>query len=83
MKPTYLLIFLIFFTNIGIANNPDSAYVFAYSTNKLNNTAGLHFAWSIDKKCWNAIGPEQRFLSSDFGPLGHAKKAYFPVPFSR
>ena len=81
MKPTYLLIFLIFFTNIGIANNPDSAYVFAYSTNKLNNTAGLHFAWSIDKKCWNAIGPEQRFLSSDFGRWGTQKKLISPFLF--
>ena len=71
MKSIQLSILLLFGTIIipgnVFANEPDSAYVFAYTTGKQNNTAGLHFAWSIDTKNWHGIGPEFRFLASDFG----------------
>jgi alpha-L-arabinofuranosidase len=77
---------LLLFANVFMpgnvfANEPDSAYVFAYTTGKQNNTAGLHFAWSIDRKNWHRIGPEFRFLASDFGPWGSQKKLINPVLF--
>ena len=40
------------------ANEPDSAYIFAYATIENNNHNGLHFAWSLDKSEWHPIGPE-------------------------
>ena len=32
-----------------MANEPDSAYVFAYATDKNAGRNGLHFAWSTDR----------------------------------
>ncbi len=63
------------------ANEPDSAYIFAYTTAKQNNTAGLHFAWSVDRENWHAIGPEYRFLFCDFGSWGTQKKMIDPFLF--
>ena len=61
------------------ANEPDSAYLFAYATTKHNNTAGLHFAWSIDQKNWHPIGPEFAFVKSDYSRWGTEKKMFMPV----
>ncbi len=63
------------------ANEPDSAFVFSYTTSNQNNTAGLHFAWSTDRENWHAIGPEFRFLASDFGCWGTQKKLINPFVF--
>jgi len=73
-----LLICQVFFV---FANEPDSAYIFAYTSGKHNNTAGLHYAWSIDKQNWYTIGPEWRFLASDFGSWGSQKKMINPFLF--
>ncbi|GHT53841.1 alpha-L-arabinofuranosidase [Bacteroidia bacterium] len=55
------------------ANEPDSAYVFAYEVNN-----GLSFAWSIDQEDWHSIGPEHKFLSCDYGRWGSEKKMHTP-----
>ena len=62
-------------------NEPDSAYIFAYTTAKHNNTTGLQVAWSIDRENWHGIGPEFRFLGSDFGAWGSQKKMFNPFLF--
>lgn len=63
------------------ANEPDSAYIFAYATAKNNHTNGLHFAWSIDNRNWHAIGSEHSFLKSDYGRWGSQKKLFSPFLF--
>src|SRR5690606_33908991 len=63
------------------ANEPDSAFIFAYTSGKHNNTAGLNFAWSINRENWHEIGPEFRFLGSDFGAWGSQKKMINPFVF--
>lgn len=55
------------------ANEPDSAYVFAYEVNN-----GLSFAWSIDQEDWHSIGSEHKFLSCDYGRWGSEKKMHTP-----
>lgn len=65
----------------SFANEPDSAFVFAYTSGRYNNTAGLHYAWSIDRENWHAIGPGFRFLLSDFGAWGSQKKMIDPFLF--
>lgn len=57
----------------SMANEPDSAYLFAYGEN------GLRFAWSIDNKNWNPIGNGHIYLKSDFGRWGSQKRMYDPV----
>lgn len=61
------------------ANEPDSAYLFAYATHKNSGKNGLHFAWSIDSKNWHSIGYEYPFLKSDFGTWGAQKRMLDPV----
>ncbi|MBD1425440.1 alpha-L-arabinofuranosidase C-terminal domain-containing protein [Sphingobacterium arenae] len=61
------------------ANEPDSTYIFAYSTGKQDNKAGLHFAWSRDQKTWHTIGPEFAFVKSDYGTWGGEKRMFDPV----
>ncbi|WP_346863420.1 alpha-L-arabinofuranosidase C-terminal domain-containing protein [uncultured Draconibacterium sp.] len=79
----YILLSIVFIFKglVAFCNEPDSAYVFAYSTNKNNNTAGLHYALSVDKENWHTIGPEWRFLASDFGTWGAQKKMIQPFLF--
>ncbi|WP_238766893.1 alpha-L-arabinofuranosidase C-terminal domain-containing protein [Maribellus maritimus] len=79
--PIFLLFIYLFFCNAAGADEPDSAYIFAYTTNKQNNTAGLHYAWSVDRENWFGIGPEFRFLASDFGRWGTQKKLINPILF--
>ncbi len=63
------------------ANEPDSAYVFSYATQKNNGKNGLHYAWSVDQEKWHSIGPEFRFLFSDFGTWGSQKRMLAPFLF--
>ena len=42
------------------------------------NRNGLHYEWSIDGKKWNEIGPEFRFLGSDYGQWGVEKRMITP-----
>lgn len=79
-----ILLIAAFFLIPGLknfANEPDSAYIFAYTSGKHNNTAGLHIAWSVDRENWHGIGPEFRFLGSDFGAWGSQKKMINPFLF--
>ncbi|WP_321347714.1 alpha-L-arabinofuranosidase C-terminal domain-containing protein [uncultured Draconibacterium sp.] len=82
MKTNIITFFLLFLATVSLrANEPDSAYVFSYTCGKNNNTAGLNFAWSVDHENWHAIGPEFRFLASDFGTWGGQKKMFDPFLF--
>jgi len=76
-----LLLFFLIQHSILYANEPDSAYIFAYSSGKNDNHNGLHFAWSLDNKKWNTIGPEASFLRSDYGRWGSEKKMIDPFLF--
>ena len=66
-----------------ICNEPDSAYLFAYATQKNKNHNGLHFAWSLESSegDWHPIGPEHSFLKSDYGAWGRDKRMIDPVLF--
>ncbi|NDV66974.1 alpha-L-arabinofuranosidase C-terminal domain-containing protein [Bacteroides sp. 224] len=80
----YLLTFLAAqVCSLAYANEPDSAYVFAYATDKNGNHNGLHFAWSTDisEDDWHPIGPEHSFLKSDYGAWGRDKRMISPVLF--
>jgi hypothetical protein len=72
-----LLLILSKFTTF--ANQPDSAYVFTYTNDARAN--GLHFAWSIDKTDWHAIGPEYTYIMCDYGRWGAEKKMFSPYLF--
>lgn len=87
-KQRLLLILFLFLANINmfgfeypIAAKPDSAYIFAYTKGDNEGTGGLYFAWSIDRKNWNAIGPEFAFVKSDYSRWGSEKRMYSPVLF--
>lgn len=77
------LVFFLFYQNCvsAVLNTPDSAYLFAYSTTKNAGSNGLHFAWSVDRENWNAIGPEYRFLFCDYGRWGSEKRMVTPFLF--
>jgi len=82
-KIKFLLVLLTLCTaSLGsFANEADSAYLFSYVTGKGGYKNGLHYAWSVDKKNWHGIGPEFRFLFSDFGNWGTQKKLINPFVF--
>src|SRR5262245_8548633 len=61
-----------------LANEPDSVFLFSYSTAKNDNHNGLHFAWSVDQKNWQSIGNEYGFLHSDYGRWGSEKRMIDP-----
>lgn len=73
-----LLIFSILslwtFSKQAYANEPDSAYIFAYEKHN-----GLSFAWSIDKETWHPIGSGFSFVRSDYGRWGSEKRMISPV----
>lgn len=74
-----LVLFLMsIWANNIFANEPDSAFILSYSTDKNHNHNGMHLAWSIDKKHWHSIGEEYSFLKSDFGSWGSQKKMFDP-----
>ncbi|MFV0591583.1 MAG: alpha-L-arabinofuranosidase C-terminal domain-containing protein [Draconibacterium sp.] len=82
MKRIALLCLALFFlVQYLAANEPDSAYVFSYTTTKNNGHNGLHYAWSVDRKNWTGIGPEFRFLFCDFGAWGSQKRMLDPFLF--
>ena len=64
-----------------IFSNSDSAYIFAYSPANSNGSNGLHIAWSIDGKNWNAIGAGHSFVRSDYGRWGSEKRMFNPFLF--
>jgi alpha-L-arabinofuranosidase len=63
------------------ANEPDSVYLFSYSTEKNAGRGGLHFAWSTNQENWISIGPEYRFLFCDYGRWGAEKRLVTPFLF--
>ncbi len=67
--------------NLNVNNEPDSAYIFAYATNKNDNHNGLHIAWSTDKEVWHAIGPEYSLVKCDYSRWGSQKKMFSPYLF--
>ena len=81
--PVFTIAFLLSMLTINkmYANEPDSAYIFAYATTKNNNHNGLHFAWSLDKKEWHPIGPEHSYIRSDYGRWGSQKRMISPFVF--
>lgn len=82
LQSVLLLFLAILLTGSAVrANEPDSAYVFSYATVKNNGKNGLHYAWSIDQKNWQGIGPEFRFLFCDFGTWGSQKRMLTPFIF--
>nr|WP_315155582.1 alpha-L-arabinofuranosidase C-terminal domain-containing protein [uncultured Flavobacterium sp.] len=80
-QKNYFLGFLIFCLSslTAFANNPDSAYIFSYSSGKSYD--GLHFAWSTDKINWHTIGPEYSYIYSDYGSWGSEKRMVSPLLF--
>jgi hypothetical protein len=60
------------------ANQPDSVYIQAFSTDKNRNKNGLHIAYSIDKKTWTTVGDEFSFLKSDYGNWSTDKRMLDP-----
>jgi alpha-L-arabinofuranosidase len=62
----------------NIYNEPDSVYLFSYSTGKNQNKNGLHFAWSPDRNKWFVIGNEYGYVKSDYGRWGDEKGMVAP-----
>lgn len=60
-----------------LANEPDSAYVFAYAPSNKDKPSGLYYAYSIDRKIWYPVEPECRFVRSEYAPWG---KKYIKSP---
>lgn len=86
MKHRYLWVLLLLAGNLLLvpylfANEPESAYLFAYGTDKNANKNGLHFAWSIDQREWHPIGPEASYVKSDYGTWGAQKRMLSPFLF--
>lgn len=78
MKKHFFLLLLFGSSLFSFANEPDSVYLFSYATTRNAGHNGLHFAWSMDGKDWRSIGPEQTFVSSDFGAWGSQKRMLTP-----
>jgi alpha-L-arabinofuranosidase len=75
----FLSAFLLFSVTRLLSNEPDSVWIKAYSTEKNNHKNGLHFAWSLDKENWCAIGDEHGFLRCDYGSWGSGKRMLNPT----
>lgn len=76
-----MTIFYSFSAEKEIANEPDSAYIFAYASDVNGGRNGLHFAWSIDKENWHSIGQEYSFLKCDYSRWGSEKRMVDPFLF--
>lgn len=74
----YFTLYCCLFAGLLQANEPDSAFLFAYTTDANGYRNGLHFAWSVDGVDWYAIGQEHSFLKSDYGQWGTEKRMYAP-----
>ncbi|MBS1566945.1 MAG: alpha-L-arabinofuranosidase, partial [Bacteroidetes bacterium] len=59
-------------------NEPDSVYLFSYTSTKNNNHNGLQFAWSRDRQTWFTIGDDYSFLQCDYGRWGSEKRMISP-----
>ena len=86
MKNKIFVVLIVFLLSMLVvkniyANEPDSAYIFAYATTENNNHNGLHFAWSLDKSEWHSIGPEHSYVKSDYGSWGSQKRMITPFLF--
>ncbi len=66
---------------INRINPPDSVYLFAYSLKEDGGRKGLHFAYSTNQENWVSIGPNFRFLFSDYGRWGKEKRLVTPFLF--
>ncbi len=75
LKLFLLLGTLVLNISFAKANEPDSAYIFAYGE---ANGSGLYFAWSLDQENWYPIGHHHTFLRSDYGRWGSQKRMYDP-----
>lgn len=64
------------------ANEPDSAWLFSYATERNAGHDGLHFAYSIDGQTWQSIGSEASFLTCDYGSWGSQKRMLTPYLIS-
>ncbi|MFA5326406.1 MAG: alpha-L-arabinofuranosidase C-terminal domain-containing protein [Prolixibacteraceae bacterium] len=86
-KTTFLLILCLLTVGQICASNtlkpnpPDSVYLFSYSLNEDGGHSGLHFAYSTDQENWVSIGPNFRFLFSDYGRWGKEKRLVAPFLF--
>lgn len=76
-----ILAFSYFYSQPALSNQPDSAYIFSYTTDKNSNKNGLHVAWSIDLVDWHPIGPEHSYLKCDYGNWGSEKRMLSPMLF--
>ena len=56
----------------GVANEPDSVYLFSYS--HADGSGGLKLAWSPDGNRWFSVAEGSSFVNSDFGPWGQMKR---------
>ena len=82
MKKIILLVLAIALSGVAtFANEPDSAYLFAYTKMQNEGRSGLLFAWSTDKEAWHAIGPEFGFVKSDYSRWGSEKRMIKPFLF--
>ncbi len=61
-----------------IRNEPDSAYIFAYTPSKSNGHNGLQFAWSTDGKNWHTIGRNYSYVRCDYSRWGSEKRMIDP-----
>jgi len=75
--PVFMTVFLFFLpSGKGVhANEPDSAYIFAYGE---ESGSGLYFAWSTHRDQWHPIDHHHPFLKSDYGRWGSQKKMFAP-----
>ena len=60
----------------GVANEPDSVYLFSYS--QADGRGGLRLAWSPDGNRWFGLAEGSSFVNSDFGPWGQMKRMLKP-----
>lgn len=77
----YLILGLLILAEPVQANPPDSAYLFSYASTRNGGRNGLHFAWSVDKTNWHAIGPDHAYVRSDYGRWGSQKRMVSPYLF--
>lgn len=60
----------------GVANEPDSVYLFSYS--HADGSGGLKLAWSPNGNRWFSVAEGSSFVNSDFGPWGQMKRMLKP-----
>ena len=60
----------------GVANEPDSVYLFSYS--HADGSGGLKLAWSPNGNRWFSVAEGSSFVNADFGPWGQMKRMLKP-----